>query len=172
MRKTLASGLQVDPLGRCAASFCPEHATVVVTFQARQSTGPENPVGYCARHVEERFVDDDTYDKRHSVGSGSHVFPRRYYEIREPNEVESAQLAWERGAEERWKAEGQVGEYRRIAELHAAADVDGVFVDGWTAAACVALHDNLSERNRARWLAMPTTMQCHLAIELTMGGKK
>ncbi|MEV5875769.1 hypothetical protein AB0L75_16340 [Streptomyces sp. NPDC052101] len=170
MRKTLKSGLQVNPLGRCADSFCPEHAAVVVTFQSRYSTAPENPVGYCAHHVDVRFVDDDTYDKRHWVGR-SHVFPRSSYEIREPNEVESAELAWERGAEERWRAEGRVGEYRRIAELHAAADVDGVFVDGWTAAACVALHDNLSERNRARWLDMPTTMQCHVAIELTMGGK-
>ncbi|MGW1867968.1 hypothetical protein ACWCPS_20655 [Streptomyces mauvecolor] len=173
MRKTLKSGLQVKPLGRCVDSFCPEYATVVVTFQSRYSTAPENPVGYCARHVEKRFVDDEMYRQRDNAGAvtGRNVFPRSSYEIREPNEAESAELVWERGAEGRWKAEGRIGEYRRIVELHAAADVDGVFVDGWTAGACVALHDSLSERNRVRWLAMPTAEQCHVAIQLTMGGK-
>ncbi|AEW94067.1 hypothetical protein SCATT_16960 [Streptantibioticus cattleyicolor NRRL 8057 = DSM 46488] len=76
-----------------------------------------------------------------------------------------------RYVEERWKAEGRIGEYRRIAELHAADTVDGLLVDAWTAAACVTLHDALSERNRARWLAMSTAQQCEVAVRLTMGGR-
>ncbi|MFF4952829.1 hypothetical protein [Streptomyces chattanoogensis] len=174
MRKTLKSGLQVNPLGRCSDSFCLEHASVVVTFQSRHSTVAQEPVGYCGGHVESRFVDDETYERHREswAGSvpGSRVSRRSDYEIREPNEDEKAELAWERGAEDRWQAEGRIGEYRRIVELHAADTVDGVFVDAWTAGACVALHDALSEKNRARWLAMPTAMQCDVAIRLTMGG--
>ncbi|GHF61522.1 hypothetical protein GCM10010218_48830 [Streptomyces mashuensis] len=174
MWKTLKSGLQVNPLGRCAAGFCSEPATVVTTFISRYSTVPENPLGYCSGHVERRFVDDETYDRRHQdypgVVGGS-VYRRSDYEIREPNETEAAELAWEQGAEERWKAEGRIGEYRRIAELHAADTVDGMLVDAWTAGACVALHDALSEKNRERWLGLTTAQQCDIAVRLTMGGR-
>ncbi|MER7986961.1 hypothetical protein ABTY53_15405 [Streptomyces noursei] len=175
MRKTLNCGLQVNAAGRCVGSFCPEPATLVVTFISRHSTAQQDPLGYCAGCVDLRFVDDEAYDKRHRNGVGiglPNIARRSWYEIREPTETEAAELAYERAAEERWKAEGRIGEYRRIAELHSAAKVDGVLVDPWTASGCVALHDALSEKNRARWLAMPTAQQCHLAIKLTMGGKR
>ncbi|MFG2228051.1 hypothetical protein [Streptomyces sp. NPDC048644] len=175
MRSTLPSGLQVNPLGRCADSFCPDPATVITTFVSERSPAPE-PIGYCARHVEDRFVDDGTYERQlrnyAGHGAGPHIFKRSLYEIREPNETEAAELAYARGAEERWKAEGRIGEYRRIVELHAAAKVGGVFVDGWTAGACVVLHDALNEKSRARWLAMSTAQQCEVAVKLTMGGAR
>ncbi|MCZ0974585.1 hypothetical protein O1L55_31590 [Streptomyces albulus] len=175
MHKTLNCGLQVNPLGRCAGSFCPDLATLVVTFIARHSTVQQDPLGYCAGCVDLRFVDDETYDKRHRDRVGNsllHIFRRSWYEIREPTETEAAELVYEQAAEQRWAAEGRIGEYRRIAELHSATTVDGILVDGWTAAACVALHDVLNEKRRARWLAMPTAQQCHVAIQLTMGGTR
>ncbi|MFH8346813.1 hypothetical protein [Streptomyces sp. NPDC018045] len=172
MRKTLPSGLQVNPLGRCADSFCPRDATLVTTFISKRGTSPVGPVGYCALHVEARFVDDETYEWRLANyaghGVGPRVYPRSSYEIREPNEVEAAELAHERAAEERWTAEGRIGEYRRIVELHSASKVDGMLVDALTAAACVALHDALNEKSRARWLAMPVAQQCEVAVRLTM----
>ncbi|UQI44615.1 hypothetical protein M1P56_09780 [Streptomyces sp. HU2014] len=176
MRKNLPSGLEVALLGRCTDSFCPHPATLVATFQTQYAVTEPMPRGYCKEHVESRFVGDEAYEQ-HRLRYGGHgigptIFKRTDYEIREPNETEAAELTWEQAAAERWAAEGRIGEYRRIVELHAAETVDGLLVDAWTAAACVALHDGLNERNRERWLAMPTAQQCHVAINLMMGGGK
>ncbi|QKW54228.1 hypothetical protein HUT08_04265 [Streptomyces buecherae] len=81
-------------------------------------------------------------------------------------------MAHERAAEERWAAEGRVGSYRRIVELHSAVTVEGLLVDAWTAGACVALYDALNEGNRERWLAMPVAQQCEVAVRLVMGGRR
>ncbi|MER6912215.1 hypothetical protein ABT354_11125 [Streptomyces sp. NPDC000594] len=121
-------------------------------------------------------MDDDAYEERrrtygaHIAGPG--VYPRRYYEFRGPTDEEAAELAHERASEERWAAEGRIGEYRRIVELRTAAKIDGFLVDGWTAAACVAVHDRLNERNRQLWLDMPVQKQCWVAVSLATGSSR
>ncbi|MFT2017742.1 hypothetical protein ACMA1D_18160 [Streptomyces sp. 796.1] len=174
MEKTLPSGLAAGPLGRCVASFCSAPANTVVTFSPRGMAARLGPRAYCNAHVELLFVDDETYEARHRAhpgGLGPRVFQRSMYEIREPSDAEAAELAHERAAGERWAAEGRVGSYRRIVELHSVTTIDGLLVDAWTAGACVALYDALNEANRERWLAMPVAQQCEVAVRLVMGGR-
>ncbi|MFK0231196.1 hypothetical protein ACIQUL_36130 [Streptomyces sp. NPDC090303] len=172
MEKTLPSGIKVRSKGRCWYSLCDRSAEQVVTFQSEHSTRKQVPLGYCSDCIEQWFLSDEEYEQREAGGRnvlGTGIYRRSWYEIREPSEVEAAELAYERDAEERWKAEGRVGKYRRIVELHQAAKVDGFLVDAWTAAACVKLHDTLNEANRKKWLGLDVRGQCHVAATLLFG---
>lgn len=167
MRKTLKCGIEAGAKGLCVWSFCPRPAELVVTFKTKNSTG--EPGGHCSRCVEEKFLSDEEYDRRQAayVGAlGPNIYCRSWYEIREPSEAEAAELAYERDAEARWKAEGRIGQYRRIVDLHQAEEIDGVLVDGLTAQACVRLYDHINEKNRATWLRLDVISQCHAAISL------
>ncbi|MEV7902113.1 hypothetical protein [Streptomyces anulatus] len=172
-RRTLPSGIEVEVLGRCTGgSFCKETATHSVTFAPRPGytpTGPNHPKGVCQRHVETNYVSDEEYARQNratSLAFGPRVSRRSQHEIRPLTPQEAVEVAHETAAPERWEAEGRIGVFRRIVELHQAEEIDGVLVDGISAQHVIALYDALKPEQQQLYASWGVLRQVDAAFRL------
>lgn len=60
---------------------------------------------------------------------------------------------------------------RNIVERHAALEIDGTIMDAWTAAAVVTLADNLSPKQRAKFIAMRTPVRMGTTAQTVVFGR-
>lgn len=60
----------------------------------------------------------------------------------------------------------RIAAFRRIVDTRSMAKIDGVTVDLWTASIVVAVHDALSETNRANFTTRSAGEMARLALQL------
>ncbi|WP_274032609.1 hypothetical protein [Streptomyces sp. MMBL 11-1] len=133
-------------------------------------TFPLPPKGVCQRHSENNYVSDDEYARHKDTTVGglvSLVFRRSEFEIRPLTAEEAAEVAHEAAAAERWEAEGRIGAFRRIVELHQAEEIDGVLVDAFSAQHVIAVHDALKPEQQRIYATWDVYRQVDAAFKLT-----
>ncbi|MFE4527159.1 hypothetical protein ACFRMO_08165 [Streptomyces anulatus] len=115
-------------------------------------------------------MSDEEYARHKDTTLGglvSLVFRRSEFEIRPLTAEEMAEVAHEAAAAERWEAEGRIGAFRRIVELHQAEEIDGVLVDHFSAQHVIAVHDALEPDRQRLYATWDVLRQVDAAFKLT-----